>query len=101
MALSWEVSVARSLERNMIRELYLYQIPVLKTCDNWLAVTEVGRIDFRGKHTDYRGALVRYMQKLYFVPDNRLKALSDFRKWNLKNRITVINDEEYSKANPH
>ena len=85
------------LNENILRELYLYQIPILKTCDNWKAVQEVGRIDFKGKHANYNGALVQYGENVYFVPDSRLDAVSPYRKWNLKNKIQVITEVDYKK----
>ncbi len=98
MALSWDTVVGRSLEQNLIRELYLYQIPVLKTCDNWMAVKEVGKIDFHGKHSDYHGILVYYMNKLYFVSDSTVKALEPFRQWSLKKNINVISEKDYNSG---
>jgi len=87
----------QGLDDNKVRELYLYKIPVLKTCDNWGAVKEVGKIDFKGKHANYHGALVQYAENIYFIPHSRLEALAPYRKWNFKKTITVITEEEYKK----
>ncbi len=96
--MEWTTLMARDLEQGKIRELYLYKIPVLKTCDNWGAVKEVGKIDFKGKHADYHGAIVKYAEKVYFIPDARIDALAPYRKWNLKTTIKVITEEEHKKA---
>jgi len=85
------------LNENKIRELYLYKIPSLKTCDNWAAVKEIGRLEFRGKHANYNGALVQYGDNVYFIPNSRLEALTPYRKWHFKNVISVIKESERKK----
>lgn len=95
--MDWQTLLVRQLDDNQVRELYLYKLPVLKTCDNWGAVKEIGRIDFKGKHSNYNGAVVKYSENYYFVPDGRLEALAPYRKWNLKNKIKVITEAEVKK----
>jgi hypothetical protein len=87
----------QGLEENKLRELYLYKIPSLKTCDNWGAVKEIGRIEFKGKHATYNGALVQYGENVYFIPNSRLEALAPYRKWVFKNTITVLKESEVKK----
>lgn len=89
--------MGRDLEEGKIRELYLYKLPILKTCDNWTAVKEIGRVDFKGKHSDYHGGIVKYAEKVYFIPDARIEALSPYRKWNWKTTIRVVTEEEHKK----
>lgn len=95
--MDWETIFTRQLNEGKIRELYLYKIPVLKTVDNWGAVKEVGRVDFKGKHTDYHGAIVKYAEKFYFVTDARIEALAPYRKWDLKTKLKVITEAELKK----
>lgn len=90
--------LTKMLANHKIRELYLYHVPVLKTCNNWSAVKEVGRIDFAGKHADYHGGLVSYGEKYYFVPDSRLQALSSFRPWKFKTKIGIVEESELKKT---
>lgn len=85
------------LDEFKIRELYLYKVPSLKTCDNWASVKEIGRIEFKGKHANYVGALVQYGENVYFIPNSRLDALAPYRKWHFKNTITVIRESEVKK----
>lgn len=92
------VYLARHIEEGVVRELYLYKIPVLKNCDNWGSVKEVGKIEFRGKHSDYRGAIVQYANSYYFLPNARIDALSPFRKWNFKKTLRVLSEDEYKKS---
>ena len=89
--------VNKTLAENKVRELYLYQIPVLKNCNNWLAVKEIGRVDFVGKHADYHGGLVSYGERYYFVPDSRLQALSSYRSWKFKKTINIVAEEKPAK----
>lgn len=96
--MDWATLLSRNLENNKVRELHLYKVPVLKACDNWKAVKEIGRIDFKGKHANYNGALVKYAEKIYFLPDARIDALAPYRKWNLKNKISVITEEQHKKS---
>ena len=88
---------AKMIQENFIRELYLYQMPVLKTCSNWPAVKEIGRIDFKGKHANYHGGVVIYAEKYYFVPDARLQALASFRKWSFKDKLRVLKEADLKK----
>lgn len=87
----------QGLDDNKIRELYLYKIPSLKTCDNWGAVKEIGLLEFRGKHATYNGALVQYGENVYFIPNSRLEALAPYRKWHFKATITVVKESEAKK----
>jgi len=90
--------IEKYLDEGKIRELYLYQIPVLKTCSNWGGVKEIGKVNFKGKHANYNGALLRYGNSVYFVPNSRIDALSAYRKWNLKKKIAVVTEDEINKA---
>ncbi|MDH5717606.1 MAG: hypothetical protein OEZ22_08195 [Spirochaetia bacterium] len=95
--MDWQTVLSKAIEDGKIRELYLYKIPVLKTCDNWSLVKEIGKVSFKGKHANYNGALVRYAESLYFVPEARIEALAPYRKWNLKTNIEVISEENFKK----
>lgn len=92
-----ETLIERQLESNELRELHLYKVPVLKTCDNWSAVKELGRIDFQGRHTNYNGVLVKYGERIYFVGDARVEALSPYRKWDMRKKINVVKEVDFKK----
>ena len=85
------------LNENNIRELYLYKIPVLKNCENWALVKEIGLVEFKGKHALYNGALVSYGEKVFYIPHSRIEALSPYRKWKFRNKINVITEVEFKK----
>lgn len=96
--MDWQTIMERHLEDNKVRELHLYQVPLLKTCDNWGAAKELGRIDFKGKHANYNGGLIKYANKIYFIPNARIEALAPYRKWNFKAKIKVITEAEHKLA---
>lgn len=89
--------IDRHLEKNELRELHLYKLPILKTCDNWTAVKEVGRIDFDGRHANYNGVLAMYAGRFYFIGDARIEALAPYRKWDMRKKINVIREVDYKK----
>ena len=95
--MDWHVLLEKSLDKGEVRELHLYQIPLLKTCDNWGAVKELGKVDFKGKHARYAGGLVKYTSKIYFIPETRLQALAPYRKWNFKTKYKVLTEAELKK----
>ncbi len=72
-----------------IRELHLRHVPVLKTAENWNDVKELGLIDHRTKYAYYKGILVKYGDRIFYVPEARMQALAPFRTWTTKNRIKV------------
>ena len=86
----WENELKVLLEEYKIRELHLRFVPVLKNCDNWLNVKEVGFIDHRTKYAHYNGLVVEYGEKNYFLPMRKLDALKPYRSWNIKKSIQVI-----------
>lgn len=92
-----ETLIERSLTDNEIRELHLYKLPILKTCDNWMAVKELGRVSFQGRHVNYSGALVKYGEKIYYVGDARIEALAPYRKWDMRKKIEVIKETDFKK----
>ena len=55
--MDWQFKLVNQLEEYNIRELYLYQLPVLKTCDNWMTVQEIASVRFKGKHANYYGGV--------------------------------------------
>ncbi|MCB1191476.1 MAG: hypothetical protein H7A23_01145 [Leptospiraceae bacterium] len=88
--MEWEKILRDAVKDNTIKELYLKKVPSLKTCDDWKKVTEVGLVDHRTKFAHYKGGLVRYGEKLYFVNEQRIEAIAPYRSWNFKIKIKVI-----------
>lgn len=95
--MDWSQIMVRSLQEGSIRELHLYQMPVLKNVENWNQVKEIGKVDFHGKHCDYKGAIVQYGSNYFFLPNARIDALSVYRKWNFKKNIKVVTEHEHKK----
>ncbi|MBX7056840.1 MAG: hypothetical protein K1X75_02150 [Leptospirales bacterium] len=92
--MEWEKILRDSVQDGTIRELYLRHVPVLKTCENWNDVKEIGLIDHRTKYAHYKGILVKYGERLFYVSEERMHALAPFREWKAKNRIKVTDLEK-------
>lgn len=91
--MEWEKILRNAVKDGKIRESALKKIPVLKNCENWRHVKPVGRIDHSMKFSHYRGIIVMLNDKIYFVSDNTIDALSEFVTWNIKKRIDVVEKE--------
>lgn len=70
------------------------KVPVLKTCENWNDVQEVGLVDHKTKYAYYNGILVKYGDRLFYVSEERMQALAPFRKWTSTDKIRVIDLEK-------
>lgn len=84
-----DTALEKSLARGEIRELYLRHIPVLKNCENWHNVKEVGLIDHQTRYAHYKGMIVKYGNRFYYLPEKSIQALSPFRSWDRKNHLSV------------
>ncbi len=91
--MEWEYVLRDAVKGNSIKELHLRKLPSLKTVDDWQKVQEIGLVDHKTKYAHYKGGLVKYGDRLYFVAEQRLEAISPFRQWNFKNKIKVTDPE--------
>lgn len=87
--MEWEKILRDSVKDGTIRELYLRHVPTLKTCENWNAVEEIGLVDHHTKYAHYKGILVKYGDRLFYVPEKRMEALAPYRTWKTKKSIKV------------
>ena len=92
--MEWERILRDSVHDGSIRELHLRKVPVLKTCENWNDVKEIGLVDHRTKYAHYKGVLVKYGDRIFYVSEERMQALAPFRAWKAKNRIKVVDAEK-------
>ncbi|MCE9500964.1 MAG: hypothetical protein K8R21_10775 [Leptospira sp.] len=92
--MEWEHILRDAVKENAIKELHLRKVPSLKTCEDWKKVIEIGLVDHKTKYAHYKGGLVKYGDRLYFVADQRLEALTPFRAWNFKNKIKITDPEK-------
>jgi hypothetical protein len=69
-------------------------VPVLKTCENWNAVEEVGLIDHQTRFAHYKGIIVKYGERIFYVPEKRMEALAPYRPWKTKVRLKVTDLEK-------
>ncbi|MCB1141772.1 MAG: hypothetical protein H7A24_12635 [Leptospiraceae bacterium] len=91
--MEWDYILRDAVKGNTIKELHLKKVPSLKTCDDWKKVSEIGLIDHQTKYAHYKGGLVKYGERLYFVAQQRLDAIAPFRPWNFKAKIKVMEGE--------
>ena len=85
-----------SVKDGEIRELHLRNTPVLKNCQNWNDVKELGIVNHKTKYAKYDGLLVRYGEGVYFISSEKMEALRPFRTWNTSAKIKVIDIEKQS-----
>jgi len=90
--MEWERILSDSVKDGKIRELHLRKLPLLKTTTNWKRVELIGWIDFQMKYTHYKGCLAKLNDKLYFVRESTIKALSEFIDFKVSKKIQVIPD---------
>lgn len=91
--MEWEKILKDAVKDNAIKELHLRKVPSLKTVEDWNRVLELGLIEHQTKFAMYKGALVKYGDRLFFVTQERLDAVAPFRKWNFKAKIKVTDPE--------
>ncbi|MEQ8352518.1 MAG: hypothetical protein RH862_13590 [Leptospiraceae bacterium] len=92
--MEWEKVLRDSVKNGTIRELHLRHVPVLKTCENWNAVEEVGLIDHQTRFAHYKGIIVKYGERIFYVPEKRMEALAPYRPWKTKVRLKVTDLEK-------
>ncbi len=88
--MEWEKLLRNAVNDGKIRELHLRKIPVLKNCDNWNNIEVLGYVDAQLKYTHYKGILVKYQERIFFVTSKTMEALSAYINWNVKNKIQVV-----------
>ena len=92
--MEWEKILIDAAKDGSIRELYLGKIPHLKTCNNWRDVEPIGWIDYQMKHAYYKGGLVKLNDRIYFVKEQTIDAISEFVKLKFSQNITVIKEKD-------
>ena len=81
-----------AISGDTIKASALKKIPHLKTCPYWDCATFLGRISHRSKFVNYDGGLVTYENKIYYVNLSQIEALRPWIRWNMRKKITVIED---------
>ena len=87
--MEWERVLKDSVSEGTIKELHLRRVPVLKTCENWNDVEEMGLVDHKTKFAHYKGCLVKYGDRLFYVSEARMQALAPYRQWKNKRKLKV------------
>lgn len=92
--MEWERVLRDSVQDGKIKELHLRHVPVLKTAENWNDVKEIGLIDHKTRFAHYKGILVKYGDRVFYVPESRMQALAPYRNWNTKVKLKVTDIEK-------
>ena len=88
--MEWETILSDTVKDGKIRELHLGRIPVLKTCGNWKKVIPIGWIDHKMPNSHYKGGLVKFNGKIYFVKETTFEAINQFVRFRFPQLIEVI-----------
>lgn len=88
--MEWERILRNAVKDGNIKEVYLSKIPLLKNCEYWKEVEPIGYVDHSMKFSHYKGMLVKYREKIYFVNSATMEALSEFIKWKVNKKINVV-----------
>ena len=92
--LEWDRILKDCVQNGEIRELHLRKIPALKTVDDWKKVKELGLIDHKTKYAHFKGGIVKYGDRIFYVSDPRLEAVSSYRKWSFGKKLRVLEDKK-------
>ncbi|MCB1325717.1 MAG: hypothetical protein H7A21_13670 [Spirochaetales bacterium] len=92
--MQWERILRDAVNEGEIRELHLRHVPTLKTCENWNDVKEIGLINHRTKYAHYHGIIVKYGERIFYVPEERMQALAPYRQWKTKKSLKVTEPEK-------
>lgn len=94
MPMDYERTLRDAVKNGQIKELHLRHVPVLKTCEDWNAVEEIGLIDHHTKYAHYKGIIVKYGERIFYVPEKRMEALAPYRSWKVKTKLKVTDPEK-------
>lgn len=70
----------------------LRKIPHLKTCFYWDRATFLGWVSCRLQFANYDGGLVKYENRIYYMNRSQIEALGPWTRWDLRKKVTVVQD---------
>jgi hypothetical protein len=88
--LEWQSILRDAADSGMVRLAQLRKIPQLKTCDNWLEVTFLGRIRYTLPHAVYDGGLVKLGERIYYINARQIDTVSRFAKFRNLNKTIAV-----------
>ncbi len=88
----WQDALNKSVSKETIKASSLRRTPHLKDCPHWDRAVFLGRVTYDVKVATYDGGLISYDGKVYYVNMSQIEALRSFVRWNLRKKITVIED---------
>lgn len=90
--LKWQDILRNSVSGDSIKASNLRKIPQLKDCPYWDRAVFLGTLSYRVNLANYDGGLVKYDNRIYYVSRSQIEALRRYVRWNLRKRITVIEE---------
>jgi hypothetical protein len=90
--MKWQDVLRNSVSKESIKASNLRRIPQLKACPYWDRAVFLGTLSYKVQFANYDGGLVKYDGRIYYVNRSQIEALSTFVRWDMKKRITVIED---------
>ncbi len=70
------------IKKKSISEEKLKMLPVIKTCDNWKKVLPLGLVSHSTGLSTYKGGVIEYGNKIYFMRKETMIALQKELKFN-------------------
>ncbi len=88
----WQDVLKNSVSKETIKASNLRKIPQLKTCPFWDRAVFLGMISYKTPVANYDGGIVKYDGRIYYVNRSQIEALRPYVRWNLRSKISVIED---------
>jgi hypothetical protein len=90
--MKWQDLLRGSSPGETIKATTLGKVPHLKTCPFWDRATFLGCVSHQLKFASYDGGLVKYENQIYYVNRSQIEALRPYVRWDLRKKITVVED---------
>ncbi len=90
--MKWQGILRNSAAGESVKASALGKIPHLKTCPYWDRATFLGCVSCQLQFANYDGGLVKYDNRLYYVNRSQIEALRAYVRWDLRKKVTVIQD---------
>ncbi len=90
--MKWRQFLRIPVHGETIKAAALRKVPQLKSCPYWDRAIFLGRISYHLSFANYDGGLVRYDNRIYYVNRSQIEALRPWVRWDLRKRVTVVQD---------
>jgi len=79
-------------KKKSISEKKLKILPVIKTCDNWKKVIPLGLVEHSTGLSTYKGGVIEYNDKIYFMRKETMFILQNEIKFNFPCVLKVFKE---------